>query len=205
MYHHLNQVMCLYHHQLPQQQQQQLQQQQHQLQQQQQSYHLQQQQAAYQQQNQAQLQQDDSYMDEDTSELINQPPVQLDHGSPIRQQPQMSAFMPSPRFAQLESFDNHLNVDPNNTERFTSMDSMNFQPPASTFTQLGNGSSTNLSEISSGQNSLLSNHSVNNLPTALTSDTSPPVQQHPQFQPQQQQQQQQQVQQYNYHDGPSLI
>ena len=60
---------------------------------------------------------------------------------------------------------------------------------------MGNGSSTNLSEISSGQNSLLSNHSVNNLPTALTSDTSPPVQQHPQFQPQQQQQQQQPQQQ----------
>ena len=119
----------------------------------------------------------------------------------------MSAFMPSPRFAQLESFDNHLNVDPNNTERFTSMDSMNFQPPASTFTQLGNGSSTNLSEISSGQNSLLSNHSVNNLPTALTSDTSPPVQQHPQFQPQQQQifQQQQQQQQQQPQQSRAVV
>ncbi|EMG49676.1 Likely protein kinase [Candida maltosa Xu316] len=162
------------------QQQEQLQQQQlQQQQQQQQQQHLQTQQQHY----------DESYMDEDTSELLEQPPIQLDHNSPIRQQPQMTAFMSSnlntmasPRFNQSDKFDSYHS---NGGDQFTSMDSMNFQPPQNNFTQLGNGSSTNLSEISSGQTSLLSNHSTHNLPTALTENSNSPPSSQPQFSQQQ--------------------
>ena len=94
----------------------------------------------------------------------------------------------SPRFAQLDKFG--AQGHNNGGDQFTSIDSMNFQPPNNNFTQLGNGSSTNLSEISSnGQNSLLSNHSVQNLPGTIATESPPPqMQQHPppqQLQPQQ--------------------
>lgn len=169
-----------------------------QLQQQQQQQDLQQQ-AMYQQQQQQQVhsqqQYDDSYMDEDTTQFVEQPPIQLELHSPIRQQPQMTSFMTSnfqtaasPRFAQLDKFG--AQGHNNRGDQFTSIDSMNFQPPNNNFTQLGNGSSTNLSEISSnGQNSLLSNHSVQNLPGTIATESPPPqMQQHPppqQLQPQQ--------------------
>lgn len=169
-----------------------------QLQQQQQQQDLQQQ-AMYQQQQQQQVhsqqQYDDSYMDEDTTQFVEQPPIQLELHSPIRQQPQMTSFMTSnfqtaasPRFAQLDKFG--AQGHNNGGDQFTSIDSMNFQPPNNNFTQLGNGSSTNLSEISSnGQNSLLSNHSVQNLPGTVATESPPPqMQQHPppqQLQPQQ--------------------
>lgn len=168
-----------------------------QLQQQQQQQDLQQQ-AMYQQQQQqvhSQQQYDDSYMDEDTTQFVEQPPIQLELNSPIRQQPQMTSFMTSnfqtaasPRFAQLDKFG--AQGHNNGGDQFTSIDSMNFQPPNNNFTQLGNGSSTNLSEISSnGQNSLLSNHSVQNLPGTIATESPPPqMQQHPppqQLQPQQ--------------------
>lgn len=169
-----------------------------QLQQQQQQQDLQQQ-AMYQQQQQQQVhsqqQYDDSYMDEDTTQFVEQPPIQLELNSPIRQQPQMTSFMTSnfqsaasPRFAQLDKFG--AQGHNNGGDQFTSIDSMNFQPPNNNFTQLGNGSSTNLSEISSnGQNSLLSNHSVQNLPGTIATESPPPqMQQHPppqQLQPQQ--------------------
>lgn len=168
-----------------------------QLQQQQQQQDLQQQ-AMYQQQQQqvhSQQQYDDSYMDEDTTQFVEQPPIQLELHSPIRQQPQMTSFMTSnfqtaasPRFAQLDKFG--AQGHNNGGDQFTSIDSMNFQPPNNNFTQLGNGSSTNLSEISSnGQNSLLSNHSVQNLPGTVATESPPPqMQQHPppqQLQPQQ--------------------
>ena len=169
-----------------------------QLQQQQQQQDLQQQ-AMYQQQQQQQVhsqqQYDDSYMDEDTTQFVEQPPIQLELNSPIRQQPQMTSFMTSnfqtaasPRFAQLDKFG--AQGHNNGGDQFTSIDSMNFQPPNNNFTQLGNGSSTNLSEISSnGQNSLLSNHSVQNLPGTVATESPPPqMQQHPppqQLQPQQ--------------------
>lgn len=168
-----------------------------QLQQQQQQQDLQQQ-AMYQQQQQqvhSQQQYDDSYMDEDTTQFVEQPPIQLELHSPIRQQPQMTSFMTSnfqtaasPRFAQLDKFG--AQGHNNGGDQFTSIDSMNFQPPNNNFTQLGNGSSTNLSEISSnGQNSLLSNHSVQNLPGTIATESPPPqMQQHPppqQLQPQQ--------------------
>lgn len=169
-----------------------------QLQQQQQQQDLQQQ-AMYQQQQQQQVhsqqQYDDSYMDEDTTQFVEQPPIQLELHSPIRQQPQMTSFMTSnfqtaasPRFAQLDKFG--AQGHNNGGDQFTSIDSMNFQPPNNNFTQLGNGSSTNLSEISSnGQNSLLSNHSVQNLPGTIATESPPPqMQQHPppqQLQPQQ--------------------
>lgn len=157
-----------------------------------------QQQAMYQQQQQqvhSQQQYDDSYMDEDTTQFVEQPPIQLELNSPIRQQPQMTSFMTSnfqtaasPRFAQLDKFG--AQGHNNGGDQFTSIDSMNFQPPNNNFTQLGNGSSTNLSEISSnGQNSLLSNHSVQNLPGTVATESPPPqMQQHPppqQLQPQQ--------------------
>lgn len=157
-----------------------------------------QQQAMYQQQQQqvhSQQQYDDSYMDEDTTQFVEQPPIQLELHSPIRQQPQMTSFMTSnfqtaasPRFAQLDKFG--AQGHNNGGDQFTSIDSMNFQPPNNNFTQLGNGSSTNLSEISSnGQNSLLSNHSVQNLPGTIATESPPPqMQQHPppqQLQPQQ--------------------
>lgn len=157
-----------------------------------------QQQAMYQQQQQqvhSQQQYDDSYMDEDTTQFVEQPPIQLELNSPIRQQPQMTSFMTSnfqtaasPRFAQLDKFG--AQGHNNGGDQFTSIDSMNFQPPNNNFTQLGNGSSTNLSEISSnGQNSLLSNHSVQNLPGTIATESPPPqMQQHPppqQLQPQQ--------------------
>ncbi|MCP8716947.1 MAG: protein kinase [Asgard group archaeon] len=157
-----------------------------------------QQQAMYQQQQQqvhSQQQYDDSYMDEDTTQFVEQPPIQLELHSPIRQQPQMTSFMTSnfqtaasPRFAQLDKFG--AQGHNNGGDQFTSIDSMNFQPPNNNFTQLGNGSSTNLSEISSnGQNSLLSNHSVQNLPGTVATESPPPqMQQHPppqQLQPQQ--------------------
>lgn len=157
-----------------------------------------QQQAMYQQQQQqvhSQQQYDDSYMDEDTTQFVEQPPIQLELNSPIRQQPQMTSFMTSnfqtaasPRFAQLDKFG--AQGHNNGGDQFTSIDSMNFQPPNNNFTQLGNGSSTNLSEISSnGQNSLLSNHSVQNLPGTIATESQPPqMQQHPppqQLQPQQ--------------------
>lgn len=157
-----------------------------------------QQQAMYQQQQQqvhSQQQYDDSYMDEDTTQFVEQPPIQLELHSPIRQQPQMTSFMTSnfqtaasPRFAQLDKFG--AQGHNNRGDQFTSIDSMNFQPPNNNFTQLGNGSSTNLSEISSnGQNSLLSNHSVQNLPGTIATESPPPqMQQHPppqQLQPQQ--------------------
>ncbi|KAK6868990.1 Serine/threonine-protein kinase CBK1 [Candida tropicalis] len=169
-----------------------------QLQQQQQQQDLQQQ-AMYQQQQQQQVhsqqQYDDSYMDEDTTQFVEQPPIQLESHSPIRQQPQMTSFMTSnfqtaasPRFAQSDKFG--AQGHNNGGDQFTSIDSMNFQPPNNNFTQLGNGSSTNLSEISSnGQNSLLSNHSVQNLPGTIATESPPPqMQQHPppqQLQPQQ--------------------
>lgn len=153
----------------------------------------------YQQQQQQQVhsqqQYDDSYMDEDTTQFVEQPPIQLELHSPIRQQPQMTSFMTSnfqtaasPRFAQLDKFG--AQGHNNGGDQFTSIDSMNFQPPNNNFTQLGNGSSTNLSEISSnGQNSLLSNHSVQNLPGTIATESPPPqMQQHPppqQLQPQQ--------------------
>ncbi|EER32906.1 serine/threonine-protein kinase CBK1 [Candida tropicalis MYA-3404] len=157
-----------------------------------------QQQAMYQQQQQqvhSQQQYDDSYMDEDTTQFVEQPPIQLESNSPIRQQPQMTSFMTSnfqtaasPRFAQSDKFG--AQGHNNGGDQFTSIDSMNFQPPNNNFTQLGNGSSTNLSEISSnGQNSLLSNHSVQNLPGTIATESQPPqMQQHPppqQLQPQQ--------------------
>lgn len=183
----------LYYQHLQQQQnlQQQLQQQQQQDLQQQAMYQQQQQQ----QQVHSQQQYDDSYMDEDTTQFVEQPPIQLELHSPIRQQPQMTSFMTSnfqtaasPRFAQLDKFG--AQGHNNGGDQFTSIDSMNFQPPNNNFTQLGNGSSTNLSEISSnGQNSLLSNHSVQNLPGTIATESPPPqMQQHPppqQLQPQQ--------------------
>lgn len=183
----------LYYQHLQQQQnlQQQLQQQQQQDLQQQAMYQQQQQQ----QQVHSQQQYDDSYMDEDTTQFVEQPPIQLELNSPIRQQPQMTSFMTSnfqtaasPRFAQLDKFG--AQGHNNGGDQFTSIDSMNFQPPNNNFTQLGNGSSTNLSEISSnGQNSLLSNHSVQNLPGTIATESPPPqMQQHPppqQLQPQQ--------------------
>lgn len=182
----------LYYQHLQQQQnlQQQLQQQQQQDLQQQAMYQQQQQQQVHSQQ-----QYDDSYMDEDTTQFVEQPPIQLELHSPIRQQPQMTSFMTSnfqtaasPRFAQLDKFG--AQGHNNGGDQFTSIDSMNFQPPNNNFTQLGNGSSTNLSEISSnGQNSLLSNHSVQNLPGTVATESPPPqMQQHPppqQLQPQQ--------------------
>lgn len=182
----------LYYQHLQQQQnlQQQLQQQQQQDLQQQAMYQQQQQQQVHSQQ-----QYDDSYMDEDTTQFVEQPPIQLELHSPIRQQPQMTSFMTSnfqtaasPRFAQLDKFG--AQGHNNGGDQFTSIDSMNFQPPNNNFTQLGNGSSTNLSEISSnGQNSLLSNHSVQNLPGTIATESPPPqMQQHPppqQLQPQQ--------------------
>lgn len=182
----------LYYQHLQQQQnlQQQLQQQQQQDLQQQAMYQQQQQQQVHSQQ-----QYDDSYMDEDTTQFVEQPPIQLELNSPIRQQPQMTSFMTSnfqtaasPRFAQLDKFG--AQGHNNGGDQFTSIDSMNFQPPNNNFTQLGNGSSTNLSEISSnGQNSLLSNHSVQNLPGTIATESPPPqMQQHPppqQLQPQQ--------------------
>lgn len=113
---------------------------------------------------------DDSFMDEDTTELVEEVPVQFDTHSPIRGQqqpnnqpqgllntlpPQMNT-MSSPRFTQLDKFDqgysSHFGYNGKGVQ-FSSIDSMNYQPPVNNFTQLNNMSNTNLSEISNGNHS----------------------------------------------------
>lgn len=164
---------------LQQQQQQQLQQQQQQLQQQQQ--HNQQQYANQYSSQGYQLlnvvahmnQGDDSFMDEDTTELIEEVPAQLGNHSPVRGQeqqqqqnyqqqgllntlPLQTNTMSSPRFTQLDKFDQGYSSRAGYNGKgvqFSSIDSMNYQPPVNNFTQLNNMSNTNLSEISSGNHS----------------------------------------------------
>ncbi|KAK6461404.1 Serine/threonine-protein kinase CBK1 [Scheffersomyces coipomensis] len=116
---------------------------------------------------------DDSYMEEDTS-LTEIPPTSTIHDStsPLRQQ-QSQSQQQKYNNSNHNGFSQHINLNNgnnnnnnNNNNKFTSIDSLNFKPPT-TFTQLNNNSSTNLSEISNSNNSfsnsLISNHSNTNL------------------------------------------
>ena len=148
---------------------------------------------AFQLQHQEQVNQgDDSFMDEDTTELVEEVPVQFDDQSPLRGQQQpnfqqqevfLNALPPqinttsSPRFTQLGKFDqgftSHAGYNSKGIQ-FSSIDSMNYQPPVNNFTQLNNVSNTNLSEISNGNQStnlnLISSHDLSSPPdTPVTS------------------------------------
>ena len=125
----------------------------------------------------------DSYMDEDTTQVLDEPPVPLESESPVRNQQRLQQQyqeglgprqdthilnnLPSPKFVQLDRLE-HSNTygDTNGFSSFTpakgvqfsSVDSMNFQPPVNQFTQLNNTSSTNVSDISSAHSNISSSH-----------------------------------------------